>query len=187
MTKEELLEMVNSTIVENGKKQITGKSLNLALTEIVNSMGTGSGGSELVYFIPSEFNPDNQMPVMLNMDEDVAMNYIINGVASNITLYEKISQAVQEFQTIPINVDMSLIYSLQNSTPAAMNSPASVLAMVVTEQAPGRLSWNPTDHYNIGDIAICIMPQYGIWTENSDHMAFWLLPNGYVELVNQGE
>lgn len=54
MNKEELLEMINSTINENGAGMITGKALNLALTEIVNAMGTGSGaGGEKLYYIPN--------------------------------------------------------------------------------------------------------------------------------------
>lgn len=52
MTKEELIEMVNATINENGTRSITGKALNLALTEIINAMGTGSGGQGglVIYF-----------------------------------------------------------------------------------------------------------------------------------------
>ena len=53
MNKEELLEMVNSTISGNGKQEITGHSLNLALTEIINGMGTGGGGL-LLHFLPTE-------------------------------------------------------------------------------------------------------------------------------------
>ena len=43
-TKEELKEMVDNTIVENGKGQITGHILNLTLTDIIDSMGSGDGG-----------------------------------------------------------------------------------------------------------------------------------------------
>lgn len=42
MTKDELVLMVNSTINSNGKGEITGKALNLALNAIVDSMGTAS-------------------------------------------------------------------------------------------------------------------------------------------------
>lgn len=53
MTKEELLEMVNATISGNGKQEITGQSLNLALTEIINAMGTGSsGGGLMIHWLP---------------------------------------------------------------------------------------------------------------------------------------
>lgn len=44
MEKEELIEMINSTINTNGSGTITGESLNLALKAIVETMGTGSGG-----------------------------------------------------------------------------------------------------------------------------------------------
>lgn len=44
MTKEELIEMIDSTITGNGNKEITGTALNLALKSIVNSMGTEGGG-----------------------------------------------------------------------------------------------------------------------------------------------
>lgn len=47
MNKEELLEMIDSTINENGARMITGKALNLALTEIVNAMGSGAGGIKI--------------------------------------------------------------------------------------------------------------------------------------------
>ena len=44
MEKEELIEMINSTINTNGSGTITGESLNLALNAIVETMGTGTGG-----------------------------------------------------------------------------------------------------------------------------------------------
>lgn len=50
MSKEELLEMVNATISENGKREITGKALNLALTQIIEAMGESSGGGVTIYF-----------------------------------------------------------------------------------------------------------------------------------------
>ena len=45
MEKEELIEMINSTINTNGSGTITGESLNLALNAIVETMGTDSGGA----------------------------------------------------------------------------------------------------------------------------------------------
>lgn len=48
MTIEELKDLINSTINENGTKAITGKALNLALNEIANAVAeaatTGGGG-----------------------------------------------------------------------------------------------------------------------------------------------
>lgn len=52
MTFEEIKEMINSTIVENGERQITGKALNLALLEIITAMEENKpegGGAETVY------------------------------------------------------------------------------------------------------------------------------------------
>ena len=49
MTVEELKDLIDSTINENGTKAITGKALNLALNEITNAVAeaatTGGGGS----------------------------------------------------------------------------------------------------------------------------------------------
>ena len=48
MTIEELKDLIDSTINENGTKAITGKALNLALNEITNAVAeaatTGGGG-----------------------------------------------------------------------------------------------------------------------------------------------
>lgn len=53
MTIEELKNMIDSTINENGTKAITGKALNLALNEITNAVAeaatTGGGGAKRLY------------------------------------------------------------------------------------------------------------------------------------------
>lgn len=55
MTIEELKNMIDSTINENGTKAITGKALNLALNEITNAVaeaattGGGGGGVKRLY------------------------------------------------------------------------------------------------------------------------------------------
>lgn len=43
MTVQELKEMINSTIVENGKGEITGTTLNLALNSIIEAFEKGVG------------------------------------------------------------------------------------------------------------------------------------------------
>ena len=45
MTKTEILEAINATIIPNDKQGITADSLNNILTEIVNAMSEGSGGN----------------------------------------------------------------------------------------------------------------------------------------------
>ena len=53
MTIEELKDLIDSTINENGTNAITGKALNLALNEIVNAVAeaatTGGGGVKRLY------------------------------------------------------------------------------------------------------------------------------------------
>ena len=53
MTIEELKNLIDSTINENGTKAITGKALNLALNEITNAVAeaatTGGGGVKRLY------------------------------------------------------------------------------------------------------------------------------------------
>lgn len=53
MTIEELRDLIDSTINENGTKAITGKALNLALNEITNAVAeaatTGGGGVKRLY------------------------------------------------------------------------------------------------------------------------------------------
>ena len=55
MTIEELKDLIDSTINENGTKAITGKALNLALNEITNAVaeaattGGGGGGVKRLY------------------------------------------------------------------------------------------------------------------------------------------
>lgn len=48
MTKEELKVMIDNTINSNGKRSITGKSLNLALTEIINCIGEEFNNRDVV-------------------------------------------------------------------------------------------------------------------------------------------
>lgn len=92
MTKEELLEMVNATISGNGKQEITGKSLNLALTEIINAMGTSGGSSGLiVYIIPEDgmnnfVSEDGIVTIPGDVPEEVG-NYMQECIFNNIKVY----------------------------------------------------------------------------------------------------
>lgn len=68
MTFEELKDMVNSTITENGQRQITGKALNLALLEMITAMEENkpeeSAASEIFYLpdmATSEMDPADQV------------------------------------------------------------------------------------------------------------------------------
>lgn len=62
MTFEEIREMVNAIITENGQRQITGKALNLALLEIITAMEENKpegGGAETVY-VEETLTPEHQ-------------------------------------------------------------------------------------------------------------------------------
>ena len=87
MEKEELIEMINSTINTNGSGTITGESLNLALNAIVETMGTGSGGGAVWEKVSGTPDVSSGLTVTTT-DEDKAANielinrckqYIING------------------------------------------------------------------------------------------------------------
>ena len=73
MKKEELIEMINSTINTNGSGTITGESLNLALNAIVETMGTGTGGGAVWEKVSG--TPDfSSEPIVTTTEEDKAAN-----------------------------------------------------------------------------------------------------------------
>ena len=92
MTFEEIREMVNATITENGQRQITGKALNLALLEIITAMEENKpegGGVETVY-IETTLTAEHQ--------------------AANAAVYAKCAAAVAEGKPLPgIQADITSI------------------------------------------------------------------------------
>lgn len=90
MTKEELVDLIDSTINSNGEKSITGQALNLALKEIVDAMGSGDGGATMV------LNCDNILGDDLT-DEQKAENVLLynallaaENTPTSISIYSKI-------------------------------------------------------------------------------------------------
>ena len=118
MEKEELVEMINSTINTNGSGAITGESLNLALQAIVETMGTGSGsGAEKLqgYFDGSAWQ---------QTDEEKALN---------AQLYTKIVSALGNDQPISVwgkMTDGSATYVL---TSVAIIIAGSVVGIIFSE------------------------------------------------------
>ena len=97
MTVNEIKDMINSTISENGERGITGQALNLALNSIVDSIADAiadataniGGGSEVVYIgTPAE---GETLTVTLTDAEK----------AHNAAVYVKCSTAVSQGKTIP--------------------------------------------------------------------------------------
>lgn len=115
MKKEELVEMINSTINTNGSGAITGEALNLALQAIVETMGTGSGsGAEKLqgYFNGSAWQ---------QTDDEKALN---------AQLYTKIVSALENNQ--PISVwGKSVMGSSQDCLTSAAVGVQSSMAMIM--------------------------------------------------------
>lgn len=89
MEKEELVEMINSTINTNGSGAITGEALNLALQAIVEAMGTGSGsGAERLW---------GTLDI-----EPLAFNATDEEKALNAELYTKWSAMIANYENVVV-------------------------------------------------------------------------------------
>ena len=87
MTIEELKDLIDNTINENGAKAITGQALNLALNEIVNAVAeaaTTGGSAAKTLYVGSDSSP-------LTQDQ----------IASNVALYNEISTALSNKEMPP--------------------------------------------------------------------------------------
>ena len=118
MGKEELVEMINSTINTNGSGAITGEALNLALQAIVETMGTGSGsGAEKLqgYFDSSAWQ---------QTEEEKALN---------AQLYTKIVSALENGEPISVwakgNIGSSQV-CLTSLTVVVVNSTVRLMFLV---------------------------------------------------------
>lgn len=91
MTIEEIKDLINSTITENGTKSITGKTLNLALNELVSAVEEASANagsrSERLYA-----NIDMSSGQITVTEEQKALN---------AALYEKLKTAFETDELIP--------------------------------------------------------------------------------------
>lgn len=103
MTFEELKEMIDSTINENGCGAITGKALNLALNEILNGVQQyveenkpeGGAASEIVYL------PDMNTGEMDPSDQ-----------AHNLEVYNKFKDAFEKEELLPLlSMDLAAMFA----------------------------------------------------------------------------
>lgn len=78
MEKEELIEMINSTINTNGSGTITGESLNLALNAIVETMGTGTGGGAVWEKVSGTPDFNSELTVTTTEEDKAANIELIN-------------------------------------------------------------------------------------------------------------
>lgn len=165
MTKEELKEMIDATIVGNGKQEITGQALNLALNTIADSIGSGIN---TVYYIIED---------MLYDDSPGFQEKMRTQLENNKQIYEKLSNLFESTATAaPITLDLS-VFNVWDGDPIGVNIPASIAMIKVSEVAPQSMSSsNFFDVYESGQIAINIFGQQQIPFQ-SDY-SFWLTPNG---------
>ena len=84
MEKEELIEMINSTINTNGSGTITGESLNLALNAIVETMGTGSGGGAVWEKVSGTPDTSSGLTVTTTEEDKAANIELINRCKQSI-------------------------------------------------------------------------------------------------------
>ena len=105
MEKEELIEMINSTINTNGSGTITGESLNLALNAIVETMGTDSGGGAIWEKISGT--------VDLTSLESITVTTTEEDKAANIELIKRSKQNIKN--GIPVMAYMTAFNEEQNA------------------------------------------------------------------------
>lgn len=186
MTKEELLEMVDATINENGTGNITGKALNLALTEIINSMGEG-GGLDTIYLLPSSMNPDAG-PMTLDVSElPFTEEEVMAMVAHNQKIYNKITEKFNTTKNASTFVfDFSFMLSMEAGILTGYNIGVSnVIYMKIEEQMPSKLSFNPYDYYNVGETVVLAELINNEFFGEGQQIA--ILPNGYCEIISTEE
>ena len=104
MEKEELIEMINSTINTNGSGTITGESLNLALNAIVETMGTGTGGGAVWEKVSGTVDLTNLESITVTTTEE--------DKAANIALIERSKQNMKN--GIPVMIYITAFNEEQN-------------------------------------------------------------------------
>lgn len=183
MTKEEIKAMIDATINENGERNITGKSLNLALNAIVDAMGEG-GGLDTIYLLPSSMNPDVG-PMTLDVAElPFTEEEMMAMVAHNQNIYTKITEKFNTTKNASTFVfDFSFILSMEIGVLFGYNvGIKNVVYMKIEEQMPNKLSFNPYNYYNAGETVVLAELLNNELFGESQQIA--ILPNGYCEIIS---
>lgn len=129
MTIEELKDLIDSTINENGTKAITGKALNLALNEITNAVAEaattgGGGGVKRLYVDASGGSVTDPEQLASNA---ALYTEIVTALTNNefppqvgVMITEGGAyQCITNVQTTYQNSDVMLVF-ISNGSPAAM-------------------------------------------------------------------
>ena len=136
MTIEELKNMIDSTINENGTKAITGKALNLALNEIANAVAeaatTGGGGVKRLYvdLSGSALTDPVQLASNAALYTEIVTAFTNNELPPQvgILISDGVSyQCITNFQTIYHNPNVMLLFMADGvSTGMALTSDGNV-------------------------------------------------------------
>ena len=125
MTIEEIKDLIDSTINENGTKAITGKALNLALNEIVNAVAeaatTGGGGVKRLYVDVSGGTLTNPEQLASNA---ALYTEIVTALTNNelppqvgvLIAMEGVYQCITNVQTTYQNSNVTLLFMVDGTT-----------------------------------------------------------------------
>lgn len=149
MTKQEILDAINATIVTNGQKGITAESLANILTEIVNAAGEGSSGVGGEYIDMTMANPED-----LESDELTP-----EAKAHNAEVYAKLVQALRNNTGTPyISVPTGEGYNMSINSVMLEESTTNIV-MTLNMTADGQFTnvmFSVNDVLSGGETAIAI-------------------------------
>ncbi len=120
MTKNEIIEAINSTIMPNGQKGITAEALANILIEMTNASGGGGGG---VTFYIGNVDSSTETPIITVTEEQKAHN-------------AEMFQVVKNAEHLPsVVVDFSEYYSSMTGLPYRLSEPSTMIAYISPEAA----------------------------------------------------
>ena len=128
MTIEELKDLIDNTINENGTKAITGKALNLALNEITNAVAeaatTGGGGVKRLYADVNggSITDPEQLASNAALYTEIVTALTNNELPPQVGILANIEgayQCITNVQTTYQNSDITLVF-ISDGTPVAM-------------------------------------------------------------------
>ena len=184
MTKEEIKEMIDATINENGERSITGKALNLALNAIVDAIGEG-GGLDTIYLLTSSLN--SEVGMLDTTESPFTEEEFMAMLAHNQNIYNKITEKFNTTKNASTFVfDFSIILSMEAGILSGYNVGVSnVVYMKIEEQMPSKLSFNPYNYYNVGETIVLATLLNNNFLGEGQKIA--ILPNGYCEIISNEE
>lgn len=158
MTIEEIKTMIDSTINENGERQITGKALNLALNELVSAIenaSSGGSGAEVIYLF------DDMKNMTLTPEHQ----------AHNAEVYVKYANAVAEGKPIP---------------PCAVDCTVAMIAELGLGTEGTQAHYNTRNISFIAEDSEAGLAQgfFGLIVDVYDIGMISLLPDGSLQLMN---